>query len=182
MTANPSAIFLDRDGVIVQNRPDYILARDDVEFIPGALDALCSLHERDLKVFIVTNQSAIGRGLVRAERIRKINQQIIEVISAHGGKITGAYICPHAPHENCNCRKPQPGLVLQAREEHQIDLAHSILIGDAVSDLQAGHAAGIRRLALVRTGRGANQEALLEGLDFSTEIYDDLQSALDGMI
>jgi D-glycero-D-manno-heptose 1,7-bisphosphate phosphatase len=177
-----SAVFLDRDGVIVQNRPDYILAWDDVEFIPRSLSALRRLSARRVKVFIVTNQSAIGRGLVDRKTIDEINTGIIREITVNGGRIAGVYICPHSPAEKCDCRKPEPGLIIRAANEHNIDLGDSILIGDAVTDLRAGFAAGIRKLALVRTGRGVQQETAFNMLEFDAEIYDDLHSAIHSML
>jgi D-glycero-D-manno-heptose 1,7-bisphosphate phosphatase len=177
-----SAVFLDRDGVIIQNRPDYIRAWDDVEFLPGALEALRALREHKFNVFIITNQSVVGRGLIPLELAREINERIIETIKAHGGHITGAYICPHTPSQACDCRKPRPGLILRASQDHKLKLADSILIGDAITDLQAGHDAGIVRLALVRTGRGIQQEKLLDRLEFEPDIYDDLSEALNDML
>jgi D-glycero-D-manno-heptose 1,7-bisphosphate phosphatase len=177
-----STVFLDRDGVIVQNRPGYIRTWDDVEFLPGALEAMRALSERQLNVFIVTNQSAVGRGLLTLEVAEEINQRIIDVITTNGGQISGAYICPHSPDKECDCRKPHPGLIQRAVSDHSLELSDSILIGDALSDLQAGHAAGIERLGLVRTGRGMEQEKKLYKLEFVPEVYDNLQEALNEMI
>ena len=173
-----SAVFLDRDGVIVQNRPDYIRSLEDVEFLPGALDTLRTLNERRFSVFIVTNQSAVGRGIIPLERAIAINQHILSEIETHGGHITHAYICPHSPTDACDCRKPQPGLILQARRDHDIELSSSILVGDAVSDLQAGRSAGIDRVALVRTGRGSEQEQLLSTIQPAPEVYNNLKEAV----
>lgn len=178
MSKKISAVFLDRDGVIVRNRPDYIRYLEDVEFLPGAFNALQTLNQNRFPVFIVTNQSAVGRGIISLERARAINQHILSEIESYGGHITDAYICPHAPADACDCRKPQPGLILQARLEHNIELSSSILIGDALSDLQAGLSAGIDRVVLVRTGRGSGQEPLLINTQPAPEVYNNLNEAI----
>jgi D-glycero-D-manno-heptose 1,7-bisphosphate phosphatase len=100
------------------------------------------------------------------------------VIAKAGGRIDGIYLCPHAPEDHCTCRKPRPGLILQAAAELGLDLARSILIGDALSDLQAGQAADISRLILVRTGRGITQEQLPDRHTISHfETYNSLAEA-----
>ena len=138
---------------------------------------LAQLH--GYKVVIVTNQSAVGRGLVSLEVAHEINNQLIRLIKENKGQIDGVYMCPHAPDEQCNCRKPNPGLLLQAAEELSLDLPQSWMIGDAWSDLLAGKAAGVRGVALLKTGRG-NQQLLQphpEGLaDYY--VFNDLADAL----
>jgi D-glycero-D-manno-heptose 1,7-bisphosphate phosphatase len=154
------AIFLDRDGVIVENRSTYIQSWQDMDFIPGALAALTRLSSCPLKIVIVTNQSAVGRGIISQTRAEEINQQLILEIEKTGGHIDGIYMCPHRPEEGCKCRKPQPGLILKAAQDHSIDLSKSIIIGDALTDLEAGMNAGINQLVLVLTGRGYQQSRL----------------------
>lgn len=150
-------IFLDRDGVLIENRPEYVREWSHVHIFPEALQALAQLH--GYKVVIVTNQSAVGRGLISLEVAHEINNQLIRLIKENKGQIDGVYMCPHAPGEQCNCRKPNPGLLLQAAEELSLDLHQSWMIGDAWSDLLAGKAAGVRGVALLKTGRG-NQQLL----------------------
>lgn len=154
------ALFLDRDGVIIENRANYVLSWSDVEFLPGALEALASLRDAPIRVVIVTNQSPIGRGLVARETIDAINERIIAEIEAAGGRIDAAYICPHAPEDACTCRKPEPGMLIQAAADLDIDLDRSIMVGDALTDVGAGQGAGVAESVLVRTGRGRRQEAL----------------------
>jgi D-glycero-D-manno-heptose 1,7-bisphosphate phosphatase len=153
------AVFLDRDGVIVENRPAYIKSWDDVEFLPGSLDALRRLAASPYAVVIVTNQSAVGRGIVSLEQAESIHRRIVAEIVRQGGRIDASYLCPHSPLDGCSCRKPAPGLLLQAAKDLGLDLPHSYLVGDALSDLQAAQAAGVRGF-LVLTGRGAAQAAL----------------------
>jgi D-glycero-D-manno-heptose 1,7-bisphosphate phosphatase len=155
------AIFMDRDGVIIENRPNYVLSWSDVEFLPQSFDALRIIHP-DVKIVIITNQSAIGRGLITLQAAQELNQQIEQEIHNHGGRVDGSYMCPHAPQQACQCRKPQPGLILRAARELDIDLANSLMIGDALSDVLAGKNSGIPKNILVETGRGSQQILLPE--------------------
>jgi D-glycero-D-manno-heptose 1,7-bisphosphate phosphatase len=152
------ALFLDRDGVIIRNRSGYVRSWDDVEFIPGVLDALRQLQAISQRLVIVTNQSAIGRGLLTRERADRINRRVLATLAGAGIAIHGLYVCPHAPEDECRCRKPEPGLILQAIEEHGIDPANAALVGDALTDIRAGSRAGVPINVLVRTGRGTVQE------------------------
>ena len=179
----PAAIFLDRDGVIIENRADYIRSWEDVKIYPQALEALAKLRNSQYKVFIVTNQSPIGRGIITAEKVHEINQRLLVEIRSAGGDIDEIYLCPHDPDAGCDCRKPKPGLLFQAANDYKIDLENSVLIGDALTDLQAGLDAGLKRVAMVRTGRGAEQEltpAAAKMVPFVT--YDTLQQAIDELI
>lgn len=154
------ALFLDRDGVIIENRQDYVRSWTDVTFYPQALGALAKIKSSQHKIFIITNQSVVGRGLISQDAAREINERLVKEIQFSGGRIDGVFMCPHAPQDNCNCRKPQPGLLLDAASMHSIDLQNSILIGDALSDILAGQQAGIPRNVLVLTGRGLDQSTL----------------------
>ncbi len=155
------AVFLDRDGVIVHNRANYICSWDELRIYASALPALARLSRSKYKIIIITNQSAIGRNLVSIETIAAINARLVEMIRTSGGRIDAVYMCPHAPSERCSCRKPQPGLILQAADDLNIDLAQSILIGDAVSDIQAAISAGVGQSILLQTGRGKKQIRLI---------------------
>lgn len=173
------ALFLDRDGVIIENRAHYVRSWEDVQFFPSALTALQLAAALPHRIVIVTNQSAVGRGIISLDEAEELNQQIVHVIESAGGRIDGVFLCPHAPDENCNCRKPKPGLLLQAARELPISLPDSVFIGDALSDLLAGQAAGIKDLILVKTGRGIDQAHLdLSAFQKPIRIVDDLASAL----
>jgi D-glycero-D-manno-heptose 1,7-bisphosphate phosphatase len=150
------ALFLDRDGVINANRADYVKRWAEFCFLPGALAALRELVTLGWQTVIITNQSAIGRGLVPQASVEQIHRQMIDAIHEAGGHIHGLFYCPHHPEDGCDCRKPRPGLLLQAQAHLQIDLARSILVGDAVSDLQAAQAVGCFPI-LVKSGRGRDQ-------------------------
>ena len=151
------AIFLDRDGVLIENRPDYVRDWSQVKIIPEAIHALSLAVARSYKIVIVTNQSAVGRGLVLQANAEGINRRLVDLIHHHGGQVEGIYMCPHKPDDDCLCRKPKPGLLLQAVRELSLDLQRSWMIGDAWSDLQAGQRAGVRHTILLKTGRGGEQ-------------------------
>ena len=172
------SIFLDRDGVLIENRSDYVRDWSQVKIIPEAIRALSLAPIKKYKVVIATNQSAVGRGLILLNTAQEINQRLINLIREHGGQIDGAYMCPHKPEDGCSCRKPLPGLLLQAAKDLSLDLQRSWMIGDAWSDVQAGEAAGMRGTILLKTGRGTEQllQAHLEKLT-SNLVFDNLPLA-----
>lgn len=183
MTAMRPAVFLDRDGVIIENRAGYVRSWKDVGFIPDALHALVQLAQTPFAIVIVTNQSVVGRGLISLEKAQKINQGVIDRILQVGGRVDGTYLCPHAPQAQCDCRKPKPGLLTQAAKELNLDLVHSIMIGDALTDLSAAEAAGIQHKILVLTGRGADQARLPEAETLSPfESYLSLSAAIQAIM
>ena len=151
------SIFLDRDGVLIENRSDYVRHWSQVKIIPEAIRALSLAPIKKYKIVIVTNQSAVGRGLILLTVAQKINQRLINLIRDHGGQIDSVYMCPHKPEDGCSCRKPLPGLLLRAANDLSLDLQRSWMIGDAWSDVQAGEAAGMRGTILLKTGRGTEQ-------------------------
>lgn len=151
------AVFLDRDGVLIENRSDYVRDWSQVSIFPDTPAALSSLRRAGYKIVVVTNQSAVGRGLISAQTAEDINRRLVEIIQQDGGHIDAVYMCPHQPEDRCVCRKPKPGLLLQAAEELSLDLDRSWMIGDAWSDLLAGRAANLHRIILVKTGRGFGQ-------------------------
>lgn len=177
------AFLLDRDGVLIENRADYIRSWDDVRFIPSGLSAMASLRSSPYRIAIVTNQSAVGRGLLTRAEAEAINQRLVNHVNQAGGRIDGVFLCPHTPEEGCSCRKPRPGLLLQAAEALDLDLRRSILVGDTLGDLQAGAAAGVGTLALVRTGLGAEHEELMAPAGFaSVPVYPDLAAAVSDLL
>jgi D-glycero-D-manno-heptose 1,7-bisphosphate phosphatase len=177
------ALFLDRDGVVIKNHADYVRSWEDVVFLPQALDDLVMAASSPYKIVIVTNQSVVGRGLISLHTAEEINSKFVRCIREAGGRIDAIYMCPHAPDDICDCRKPKPGLLLEAAEDLSIELAKSVIIGDAFSDLQAGKAAGIHKLVLVRTGRGAAQELLAPPAGLGPfAVYDSLHEALAAIL
>ena len=173
------ALFLDRDGVIIENRPNYVRSWEEVTFYPSALIALRSAAALPHRIVIITNQSAVGQGIISLDKAQELNRRIVQVIQSTGGRIDAVYMCPHAPEDHCDCRKPKPGLLLQAAKDLAIDLARSVIIGDAQSDLLAGQAAGIQDLILVKTGRGLQQARLdHSAIHKPFLVVDDLSTAL----
>lgn len=177
------AILLDRDGVLIENVPEYIRSWSDVRPYPSALTALAGLHQLPYPVVVATNQSVVGRGLISLAEANAINERLVAAIRAEGGRLDAVFMCPHRPEDDCQCRKPRPGLLLQAKAALDLDLEGSVLIGDALEDIQAGMAAGVGRMALVRTGRGAGQEAEVARLGLaSVFVFDDLAEALRRLV
>lgn len=150
--ATDAAVFVDRDGVIIRDRPDYVRSWDDVEFIPGALEGLRLLAGAGRRVLVVTNQSAIGRGFMSQPELAGIHARLAATVSEAGGRIEAFLVCPHAPDDRCACRKPYPGLLYQARTRFGIDLKGSYLVGDFETDMVAAAAAQCRSI-LVLSGR-----------------------------
>lgn len=147
------AILLDRDGVINVNRHDHVKSWDEFEFLPGVLPALVALAEFQIPIAIVSNQAVVHRGLVAEETLEDIHARMLDAVRAAGGRIDSVHYCPHDARERCGCRKPQPGLLLDAARKHRFDLRESVFVGDATSDILAGKRAHCRTI-LVLTGRG----------------------------
>jgi len=180
MTASNSkgAIFLDRDGVINEDH-GYVSAVDDFMFIDGVIEALQKFKEKGYLLVIITNQSGIARGYFSEDQFNTLTEWMDWSLADRGIDLDGIYYCPHhAEHGigeykiDCDCRKPKAGMINEAVKELDIDLSQSILIGDKVSDIQAGIAAGIKNNYLVRTGK----EITEQGENLATAIYDDLAS------
>ncbi|GAB4434876.1 MAG: D-glycero-beta-D-manno-heptose 1,7-bisphosphate 7-phosphatase [Anaerolineae bacterium] len=152
------AVFLDRDGVINANRDDYVKTWDEVEILPGALEALARLAQTGYRVVLTSNQSPIGRALVTTEAVEAIHARLRARIEAAGGRLDAIYFCPHRPEDGCPCRKPAPGMLLQAARDLDLSLADSYMVGDALSDVEAGQRAGATAI-LVLSGRGQAQLA-----------------------
>jgi len=157
------AVFLDRDGVLNANRPDHVKSLAEFVLLPGALPALSLLGRTGLRVVVISNQSIVNRGLASRETVEGIHRQLVEWAQAAGGRIDAVCYCPHRPDEACGCRKPRPGLLVDAARRLNIDARRSYLVGDAISDVQAALAVGAEPL-LVLTGRGRAQAGLLAGM------------------
>ena len=135
------AVFLDRDGTInVDN--GYVIERDKFELLPGVPEALKRLQDAGFLLVVVTNQSGIGRGFFSLETVDALHEHMRELLREYGVELNGIYLCPHGPNEGCECRKPKPGMLLQAAKDLGIDLEQSYMVGDQLSDVQAGIRAG----------------------------------------
>ena len=177
------AIFLDRDGVLIENREDYVRDWSQVVIFPKAIEALSKSVVEKYKIVIVTNQSAVGQNLITIETAREINDKLAIIVKQMGGHVDGIYMCPHIPEDHCLCRKPQPGMLLQAARELSLDLSASWMIGDAWSDLLAGQAAGTRGTIMVKTGRGARQLSLSRPEHIKEHfVFEDVHEAIHAIL
>ena len=137
-----AAVFLDRDGVVVENRVDHVKAWEEVQFLEGAFEAIRRLAASPFAIAILSNQGAVGRSLLTLDAAWEVQRKIVAEIIEHGGRIDGSYLCPHHPEDGCDCRKPAPGMLHRAAWELDLDLKRSWLVGDALTDLQAAATAG----------------------------------------
>ena len=135
------AVFLDRDGTIVADR-HYLSDPDGLELLPNALDGLRELRESGARLVVVTNQSGVGRGYFPAESVERMHERLRELLAAGGVEVDGIYVCPHAPADGCDCRKPEPGLFLRAADDLGLDLPSSFVLGDKDGDVEAGRRIG----------------------------------------
>ncbi len=174
ITQHPATIFVDRDGVINQDSDAFIKSLDEWHPIPGSIEALAALSQR-FNVIIITNQSGIARGLLTTADLDAMHLDLKKQVTTLGGTITDILYCPHGPNDACICRKPMPGLLLQAQEKYALNLKNSWCIGDSYRDLEAGLAVGTQ-VALVRTGKGLRTLAQHPELEKSTPIFDDLNA------
>ena len=142
------AIFLDRDGVINQERKDYIKKLDEFKILDKTSDAINIIKSHGFLVIIITNQSAINRKLVSVETLNKIHEKLQSYLEKYDTSFDQVYFCPHMPSENCECRKPKPGLIIQAVTDFKIDLSQSYMIGNSETDLQAARNAGCNGILL----------------------------------
>lgn len=153
------AVFLDRDGTINIEK-NYLYQPTDWEWIEGSVEAITGFNRLGYLVIVISNQSGVARGLYRCEDVDRLHAYVSRELEAAGAKIDDYYYCPHHPDygeiRNCDCRKPGPGLLVQAQAKHQIDLQKSFLIGDKASDIMAGYKAGVTPI-LVTTGYGLGE-------------------------
>lgn len=155
LVQSKKVIFLDRDGVINKKPPrgEYVKSWEEFKFLPGSIEALKILNQKGYSIYLITIQAGIGRGMMTEEDLTSIHQKMKEELGENGTKIDGIYYCPHEMNENCECRKPKPGLFFQAARDHNIDLTKTVFIGDDEKrDLGAGKAAGCKTI-LVEPGK-----------------------------
>lgn len=157
-----AAVFFDRDDTLNTDK-GYVHRMEDWEWIPGAIDAIAALKKAGFLVIVITNQAGIARGYYDEAAMANLHEKINEELKEHDAVIDGFYHCPHHPEfgavRECECRKPMPGMIYKASQDFDIDLGRSWLIGDKMSDIQAGLAAGVKSI-LVSTGYGKEECAL----------------------
>ena len=165
-------IILDRDGVINHDSDQFIKAPDEWHPIPGSLEAIARLSHAGYRVAVCTNQSGIGRGLFDMATLNAIHNRMHRALSQVGGRVDAVFFCPHTGEAKCECRKPQPAMMIEAGRRFGADLAAVPCVGDSLRDLQAADAAGAQPI-LVLTGKG--EKTLREGgFPRSTVIFPDL--------
>jgi D-glycero-D-manno-heptose 1,7-bisphosphate phosphatase len=162
------AVFLDRDGTIVED-VGYLNSPEQLKFIPGAIEAIKMLNDSGYKVVVISNQAGVARGLITEDMLQTIDKTLHKWILNGGAHLDGMYYCPHHPEHGvypykqaCLCRKPHPGLIKRAHRDLDIDLSQSYMIGDKASDVKAGKRAGTKTI-FVMTGRGKEEKEKLTG-------------------
>ena len=150
------AVFLDRDGVIIE-QVAYLSRPEQVALIPGAVEALETIHRHGDYAVVISNQSGVGRGYFTAADVDAVHARIEELLAERGEHVDAYYYCPHAPDEECSCRKPSPEMILRAAERFGVNVASSLMLGDRMSDLKCGVNAGCASSVLVLTGYGEEQ-------------------------
>lgn len=168
------AVFIDRDGVIIEER-NYAYRTEDLKFIPGSVEGLRALSRSGYRIIIVTNQAGIARGFFTEEDYQRFTAHLLGLLKDDGVRIDAVYFCPHHPTEGigeykteCECRKPKAGMLKAAAKEHGLDLRSSWLVGDKASDIKAGKDAGCRAI-LVKTGYAGSDAPDAHWEDFTTD-------------
>ncbi|MFZ0821201.1 MAG: HAD family hydrolase [Candidatus Acidiferrales bacterium] len=168
------AAFLDRDGVINRKAPtpdQYITRWEEIQILPGAVEAIALLNQAGFRVIVVTNQRCVAHGLITVAELERLHKRLCDSLAGAGAIIDAVYFCPHELQPPCNCRKPQPGMLLEAARTHEIDLTVSWMIGDSNKDIEAGRNAGCKTAQLLSENETGNDNAdvvaqsLLEATD-----------------
>lgn len=173
-------VILDRDGVINEESDEYI--KTDSEWVPieGSIEAIARLCQADYRVIVVTNQSGIARGLLTIEDLHAIHERMHQAVANGGGRIEAIFICPHKPDDDCDCRKPRPGMLHSVMDRLDIELAGVPLVGDSLRDVQSAMVVGASPV-LVRTGHGARTIEQNRHLE-NVQVFDDLASFVDDLL
>jgi histidinol-phosphate phosphatase family protein len=160
------AVFLDRDGVINRKAAEgeYITRWDEMVFLPGAGEAIGMLNRAGFAVIITSNQRCVAKGLVTAPEVESLHTQMTAKLAKDGGKIDAIYYCPHDYKDNCTCRKPAPGMLLEAASAHAIELKSSWMIGDSASDVQAGKQAGCKTVWITESRNTGGADLIANSL------------------
>lgn len=171
------AVFLDRDGTLIEER-EYLRRPEQVAIFPGAAAALKRLQEAGFLLFIVTNQSGVGRGYFTVADVENVHAHLNQELAKAGVRLDKIYFAPEAPEQPSRGRKPSPQFLFDARDEFGVDLASSYMIGDKLIDLECGWNAGVKKSLLVRTGYGAKLEKASPEKLIGAGVVDDLADAV----
>lgn len=176
------AVFLDRDGTIIRDT-GYLGDLDGIEFLPGAVEAMRSLHDAGYLLVVITNQSGVARGLFDEDRCRAVSERFVSLLAEEGVPVAASFYCPHLPgaavpeyDKVCDCRKPGRGLFEKAAEELHVDFNSSWAAGDSLRDLEPAKKLGAKTI-LVLTGKGSKQAGQDGALEIADVICDDLVGA-----
>ena len=162
MIKKNKAIFLDRDGVINKNRDDYVKSTKELEIFSNIGKEILKLKMKGFFIIVITNQSVINRKIITIRELEEIHSTIQKFLMKSKTSIDKFYFCPHRPDENCDCRKPKPGLILQAINEFSIDVSKSWMVGDSKTDIQAGEKAGCKTIFLKKNDSFTNILKIIE--------------------
>ncbi len=173
-------VILDRDGVINFDSDEYIKTPDEWVAIPGSLEAIAHLNYAGFRVVIATNQSGIGRRLFDIETLNAIHEKMHRQLAEVGGAIEAVFFCPHTPRDNCDCRKPKPGLLRNAERRLKCILRDVPMIGDSARDVDCALTAGAKPI-LVRTGNGRAAERKID-ISSNIHVFDDLAAAAEHVV
>jgi len=180
VSEQPRWIILDRDGVINEDSDEYVKNADEWIPLPGSIEAIARLKRAGWPVVVTTNQSGIARGLFGLVELDAMHRKLAALLEHEGVSVDGIFYCPHGPDDDCDCRKPLPGLYVQAAEHLGRPLSHAVVVGDSLRDLQAAVAVEAQPV-LVLTGKGQRtQEA--GGLPAGTTVYADLAGVANALL
>lgn len=170
MSRRPSAALLDRDGTINEKAPegDYVKSPDEVRMLPGTESAIARLNAAGVPVFVVSNQRGIALGRMTEADLAAVNERIASELTREGARVDGWYHCPH-DHDECDCRKPRPGMLEQAAREHGVELGEAVVIGDSDTDVEAGRRVGARTVRLARAERAGDADHVAASLADAVE-------------
>jgi D-glycero-D-manno-heptose 1,7-bisphosphate phosphatase len=171
-------IVLDRDGVINVDSPDYIKSAEEWQPLPGSIDAIVRLHKMGFVVYVATNQAGLAKRKFTSEDLVAMHNKLMTLVEDAGGAIAGIYFCPHHPDDNCDCRKPKPGLLNEIRSAHTTGIESMTFVGDSRKDIDAALAGGCQPV-LVLTGNGRKTQEELANDWPNIPVFDDLASFVD---
>ena len=162
-------VFLDRDGTINRDSANYIKGRAEFDFLPGSVEAIRKLTVYGFTSIVITNQSALARKFISPAELDAMHAMMCRAVASASGKITDIFFCPHMPDEGCDCRKPAPGLIHQARQKYNIELADSLMVGDSLKDIACGRNAGCGKTVLVKSGLDPDVAKKLNKIQISAD-------------
>ena len=164
MVSTWPVVFLDRDGVINRMRSDYVKSWEEFDILPGSIEAMARISRSGRAVIVLTNQSAIGQGLVSDATVAGIHRRLSALVEAAGGHIDAFFVCPHRRDQACDCRKPAPGLFLRASRELGVELTRAVMVGDQPSDVAAAESVGCAVIVVENEFKGSHPHPRVHSL------------------